>query len=93
MQKLFDLTATGATDPIELNPDSQLTFAVKGTGGTDYILTAQVKLTDNGEWFDAQSISDSIIYSTVTGARAFRFNLTDLGSATSVKAEITGAKL
>lgn len=96
MQKKFTLTETGTTDIIVLNGDEHITFGALGDEA-DYTLTAQVKLTDNGIWFDAQVIVDNAtednLYSSVSGARALRFNLTALGTATSINVEVTGRQL
>jgi hypothetical protein len=92
MQKLLIRAATGTTDSITIAPSNILTFAAIGDVA-DYTLTAQVKLTDNGAWFDAQVMTDGAIYSTVSGARAIRFNLSALGTASVVDIEVTGSDL
>lgn len=93
MQKKFTLTATGQTDSIAISPSNILTFASIGDAA-DYTLDAQVKLTDDGSWIDAQAdMADSTLYSTVSGARHVRFDLTALGTATSIDIEITGSDL
>lgn len=94
MQKKFTLTATGVTDVIELSPNDIMTFAAKGDQ-TDYTLAAEVVLVDKGladsefRWFPAQTIADNTLYSTNSGVRRVRFNLTDIGTATSVDIEVT----
>ena len=92
MQKKFTLTETGTTDTILVSPSDIITFGAQGDA-SDYTLTAEVKLTDNGNWFTAQAITDDEIYSTVSGVRAFRFNLTALGAASSIDVEVTSADM
>lgn len=92
MQKLETITATGTTDAITLNNFDRLTFASTGDA-TDYTLTAEVQLVDDSRWYPAQIMVDKELYSTRTGARALRFNCTDLGTATTIDAEVSGAQL
>lgn len=92
MQENYTLTATGTTTIKKLDGFERMTFASVGDA-VGYTLTAQIRITDNGNWFDAQDMADGRIYSTVTAAREIRFNLTALGSATTVDIEINGAKL
>ena len=89
MQKFFSLTDIGATDAIPIDADKQFTFAISGNG----TVQAEVQLTDdpNAVWYVAQVCVSGTIYSTVSGARAFRFNQTASSGATI--AEVSGAKL
>lgn len=92
MQNKTTITATGQTTEIDLNNFDRLTFAAKGDAA-DYVLTAQVKLTDQGNWFPAQALVDNTLYSTVSGAVKLRFDCTDLGTATTIDIEMSGAQL
>jgi len=89
MNKLEVLSSIIDTDPIIIGDDEQLTFSIAGSG----TVIAQVKLTSGplSVWKDAQVCEDGVIYSTVTGARAFRFSQTAASGDTTV--EVTGAKL
>ena len=89
MQKRFEITGTGTGDPIELQGDERLTFASTGSGGTDYALDVEVKLTRDGSWRSAQTLIDGTIYATVSGCREVRYNCTSLGSASSIELEVT----
>ncbi len=94
MQKKFTVT-TVTVNTIELVGEGNLlTFAALSTAATDYTLNAEVQLTRGGNWFTAQAaMVDDTIYSTVSGVRAIRFDMTSLGTATSVDVEITGANM
>ena len=76
-----------------INSDDIFTFASEGIGATDYVIKAEVQLTNLGTWFPVQNMVDKTVYSTSSGVHAIRFNLTDLGAASSVCVEITGASL
>ena len=93
MQKKFTIT-TVSTETIDLiGEDNVLTFASLGDAA-DYTLNAEVQLTEGGNWFTAQAaMVDNTIYSTVSGVRAVRFDMTGLGTATTVDVEVTGANM
>tara|TARA_R110000851_G_scaffold332934_2_gene510505 strand:+ start:4095 stop:4364 length:270 start_codon:yes stop_codon:yes gene_type:complete len=89
MQKLYKLSAIEVTDGIVVDGGDTLTFSVSGTG----TVKAEVKLTDDVDsvWKVAQICDDGVVYSTVSGARAFRFNQTAASGETIC--EVTGANV
>jgi hypothetical protein len=87
MQKLITMSSVAVSDTIVLSASDRLTFAISGSG----TIQAEVKLTDGGAWFVAQECENGVIYSTVTGARALRFNQTVASGDTMV--EVTGAEV
>jgi len=92
MKNKTTITATGQTDTITLGRSDRLTFASVGDA-TDYTLTAQVRLTENGNWFPAQVMADNTLYSTISGVAELRFDCTGLGAATTIDIEVSGAEV
>jgi len=93
MQKKITVISVSTSDVILLSSSDILTFAAVGDQ-SDYVVAAEVRLTDNGNWFVMQAaMTDGEIYSTVSGVVAVRFDLTDLGTAATVDIEISGADM
>ena len=92
MNKKITVTTTG-TEEIIMGNDQILTFAAVGDQ-TDFVCSGEVLLNDDGNWLVAQAaMVDSTLYSTNSGARKFRFNVTNMGTATTIDLEISGANL
>lgn len=90
MQKQFNITATGATDPVPLDGSRVMTAVSVGTGATDYSLDLEVQLVKGGAWHPAQTMVDGNLYSTQSGALAVRYNCSSLGAASAIVAEVGG---
>lgn len=87
------IISTGASEATNVSPDEILTLVAVGDAA-DYTANVEVKLTELGNWVVAETgLADSTPKTTTGGVTEIRLNVSDMGTATTIDFEVSGANL